>query len=81
MLSNMAKKDYTATILADKSPEEVFKAINNVRKWWSGEITGRTDRLGAVGYFGGYDMMNGYTGYMMGGVFHNATCRIQGLLP
>ncbi len=48
MLSNMTKKDYTTTILVDKSPEEVFKAINNVRKWWSGEITGRTDRLGAV---------------------------------
>ncbi len=28
---------------------------------------------GMMGYPGGYGMMNGYTGYMMGGVFHNAT--------
>ena len=44
----MAGQDYTITILVNKSPEEVFRAINNVRGWWSGEVTGRTDRLGAV---------------------------------
>ena len=43
------KKDqnYTANFSVDQSPEEVFAAINNVRGWWSEQIEGRTDKLGA----------------------------------
>ena len=40
-------KDYTASFTVDQTPEEVFNAINNVRGWWSGEITGDTNKLGA----------------------------------
>jgi len=43
----MNAKNYTASFMVDQSPEEVFAAINNVRGWWSGEIDGRTDQLGA----------------------------------
>jgi uncharacterized protein YndB with AHSA1/START domain len=43
----MSSKDYTASFTVDQSPEEVFTAVNNVRGWWSGEIDGRTDKLGA----------------------------------
>ena len=43
----MTANDYTASFTVDQSPEEVFNAINNVRGWWSGEIDGRTDKLGA----------------------------------
>jgi len=43
----MTNKNYTASFTVDQSPEEVFAAINNVRGWWSGEIDGRTDKLGA----------------------------------
>ena len=39
--------DYTATILVDATPEAAFAAINNVRGWWSGDIDGHTDTLGA----------------------------------
>jgi hypothetical protein len=39
-------KDFTMTITVDQTLEEAFKAINNVRGWWSEEIEGRTDKLG-----------------------------------
>jgi hypothetical protein len=37
---------YTTTITVDRTPEEAFAAINDVRGWWSGEIEGNTERVG-----------------------------------
>jgi hypothetical protein len=42
----MKQQNFTASITVDQTSEEVFKAINNVRGWWSGEIEGNTDNLG-----------------------------------
>lgn len=43
----MATPDFSTTILVDKTPKEVFNAINNVRGWWSENIDGNTDKLNA----------------------------------
>ena len=43
----MSDQNYTTTINVDQSPAEVFAAINNVRGWWTGEIEGNTNELGA----------------------------------
>ena len=46
----MSKKDFTTTLLVSQTPEEVFKAVINVRSWWSGyyseEFVGATEKLG-----------------------------------
>jgi hypothetical protein len=41
----MTTSDFTTTILVDKTPKEVFNAINNPQHWWSGEIEGNTGKL------------------------------------
>jgi hypothetical protein len=44
----MTEHDLTTAFTVDQTPAEAFAAINNVRGWWSGEIVGRTDKLGSV---------------------------------
>jgi hypothetical protein len=44
---DMKNQNYSICFAVDQSPEQVFNAINNVRGWWSGEIEGETDKLGA----------------------------------
>jgi hypothetical protein len=44
----MSDRSFSTTFLVDHSPQEVFAAVNKVRDWWSGEIAGDTDKLGAT---------------------------------
>ena len=41
----METTDFTTTLLVDQTPEQAFKAITNVRGWWSEEIEGNTEKL------------------------------------
>ncbi|MDF2189860.1 SRPBCC domain-containing protein [Paraflavitalea sp. CAU 1676] len=41
----MNDQSFTTTLLIDKSPEDVYKAMVNVRGWWSEEIEGGTTNL------------------------------------
>jgi len=43
----MTKQHLTTAFTVDETPEAAFAAINNVRGWWSGDIDGATDQLGA----------------------------------
>lgn len=41
----MNKSDFKVTLSVDKAPSEVFKAINNVRGWWSSSLEGSSEKL------------------------------------
>jgi hypothetical protein len=43
----MQDQNFTTAFTVDQTPEETFAAVKNVRGWWSEEIEGRTDKLGA----------------------------------
>ena len=42
----MNHQNFSATISVNKTPQEAFDAINNVRGWWSENLRGGTDKLG-----------------------------------
>ena len=45
----METLNFTLTLSTEKTPQQVFQAINNVREWWSGyyseEINGGTEKV------------------------------------
>lgn len=64
----MSNANFTTTFAVPQSPEEVFAAINNPRRWWSQAIQGDTDRVGAEWT---YRYQN----------VHRATFRVTELVP
>ena len=40
-------QDLTILISINKTPKEVYEAINDVKAWWIGEIEGRADKVGS----------------------------------
>jgi hypothetical protein len=64
----MPEQNLTHSLVVDQSPADVYAAINNVRLWWSLDITGPTDTLGGVFEFRYKDM-------------HLTTQRISELVP
>ena len=41
----MQNQNFTTTIVVDETPEKVFNAVTDPRKWWSEEIEGSTTKL------------------------------------
>ena len=41
----MKKQDYTATITVKATPQETFKNINSVTKWWTEDLKGSSQKL------------------------------------
>ena len=41
----MNKQDYTASIAVNATPQEVFKKINSVTKWWTEDLNGSSQKL------------------------------------
>lgn len=64
----MSDQNFTLSFTVDQSPEEVFKAIINVRGWWSQAIEGETDKQGALFYYHFKDI-------------HRATLKVTELVP
>ena len=69
----MSQQSYTTTIAVDRPAGEVFAAINDVRGWWSEEVEGSTDQVGAEFRFRGHDDAETLE--------HLATIRVTELVP
>ena len=41
----MEERDYTINLTVDATPQEVFKSINKVSKWWTENIEGSSAKL------------------------------------
>ncbi len=41
----MEHKNFTTVIIVDKSPEQVFDAVNNVTAWWTENLTGKSQKM------------------------------------
>ena len=41
----METSDFVSTLLVKQTPEQTFKAIKNISKWWSEAIEGNTDKV------------------------------------
>ena len=41
----MKAQDYTSNLTVNATPQEVFKSINNVTKWWTVNLKGSSQKL------------------------------------
>jgi uncharacterized protein YndB with AHSA1/START domain len=69
----VSDQSYTTTVSIDRTPAEVYAAVNDVRGWWSQQVEGRTDEVGAEFRYRGEDDAKT--------VEHLATIRVTELVP
>lgn len=63
-----ADQNFTATFLVERTPQEAFEAITDVRGWWSEEVEGVTDQVGGEFDYRYQDV-------------HRCTVRVTDLVP
>ena len=68
----MNDESYRTTLVVDATPDRAFEAINDVRGWWSQDVDGRTDTVGAE---------FAYRGNQDGANVHRARIRVTELVP
>jgi hypothetical protein len=68
MAEERMNQSYTTRFTVNQTPAEVFAAVTNVRGWWSEDIEGSTDILGAEFFFRSSDL-------------HRSTQKITELIP
>ena len=68
----MTDQSYRTTVAVQATPQQAYEAINDVRGWWSQDVDGRTDTVGAeFAYRGNQDGEN----------LHRAQIRVTELVP
>ncbi|MDX6357382.1 MAG: hypothetical protein QOH37_436 [Nocardioidaceae bacterium] len=68
----MTEQSFTTTLSVPATPAAAFAAINDVRGWWSRDVDGPTDAIGAeFDYRGNQDGVN----------LHRARIRVTELVP
>jgi len=68
----MNDQSFTTTLSVGATPDQAFEAINDVRGWWSQDVDGRTDTVGAE---------FAYRGNLDGRNVHRAQIRVTELVP
>jgi hypothetical protein len=64
----MSDESLTISFTTSRTPDEAFAAVNDVRSWWTGDIDGPTDELGAEFTYRHQDI-------------HRSTQRVTELVP
>ena len=68
----MSDHSFTTTLSVTVNPAAAFAAVNDVRGWWSQDVDGPTDEVGAeFAYRGNQDGVN----------LHRARIRVEELVP
>jgi uncharacterized protein YndB with AHSA1/START domain len=71
----VGNQSFTTTFVVDQPAADVFAAINDVRGWWSEDIDGPTDELGAEFRYRSEVKLDGET------VIHRCTMKIEEFVP
>jgi hypothetical protein len=68
----MTDRSYRTVLAVEATPDAAYAAINDVRGWWSEDLDGSTDRVGAE-----FDFRGNHEGVHV----HRALIRVTDLVP